>query len=64
MVIGTTGDFAVSTTTCGTSLASKRKCTINVVFKPTATGTRSGTLSVNDSAGNSPQTSQLTGTGK
>jgi hypothetical protein len=64
MVIGTTGDFAVSTTTCGTSLASKGKCTINVVFKPTATGTRSGTLSVNDSAGNSPQTSQLTGTGK
>jgi hypothetical protein len=37
---------------------------ISVVFTPTATGTRTGTLSVSDSAINSPQTSTLTGTGK
>jgi len=64
IVISPSGDFAVSTTTCGTSLASKGKCTISVVFKPTAKGTRTGTLSVSDSAGNSPQTATLTGTGK
>jgi hypothetical protein len=62
--VSTTGDFSVSSTTCSTSLAAKTNCTINVVFKPTATGTRTGTLSVADSASNSPQTSSLTGTGK
>jgi hypothetical protein len=62
--ISTTGDFAVSATTCGTSLAAKGKCTISVTFTPTETGTRTGQLNVSDSAGNSPQTSNLTGTGK
>ena len=64
IAISTTGDFAVSSTTCTTSLTTKAKCSIDVVFKPTATGTRTGTLSVSDSAANSPQTSKLTGTGK
>jgi hypothetical protein len=63
IAISTTGDFAVSTTTCGTTLASKQKCTINVTFTPTKTGTRTGQLTVSDNAGNSPQTSSLTGTG-
>jgi hypothetical protein len=35
-----------------------------VVFTPTQTGTRTGTLQVADSAIGSPQTSSLTGTGK
>jgi hypothetical protein len=35
-----------------------------VVFKPTATGTRTGKLNVADNASNSPQSSNLTGTGK
>src|SRR5262249_61679904 len=61
--ISTTGDFAVSATTCTTSLAAKGKCTISVVFKPTATGNRTGKLSVSDSAKNSPQTVVLSGTG-
>jgi Abnormal spindle-like microcephaly-assoc'd, ASPM-SPD-2-Hydin len=64
IVISTTGDFSVSATTCTTSLAAKTNCTIKVVFKPTATGTRTGTLNVADNASNSPQTSSLTGTGK
>lgn len=63
IVISTTGDFAVSATTCTASLAGKGKCTISVTITPTATGTRTGQLSVSDSAGNSPQTSNLTGTG-
>jgi len=57
------GAFAVSTTTCGSSLAKKAHCTISVVFQPTATGATTGSLSVSDSANNSPQTSSLKGTG-
>jgi hypothetical protein len=64
IVISTTGDFSVSTTTCSTSLAAKTTCTISVVFTPTHTGTRTGTLQVSDSAVGSPQISNLTGTGK
>jgi Abnormal spindle-like microcephaly-assoc'd, ASPM-SPD-2-Hydin len=64
IAISTTGDFSVSTTTCTTSLAAKTKCKISVVFTPTLTGTRTGSLSVADNAVNSPQTSTLTGTGK
>ena len=62
--ISTTGDFAVSSTTCGASLNALSSCTISVTFTPTAVGTRTGTLSVADSAVGSPQTSSLTGTGK
>ena len=54
------GDFG-ETDNCGTTLAGSASCTINVTFTPTATGARSATLSVNDSAGT--QSSSLTGTG-
>ncbi|MFZ3342674.1 MAG: choice-of-anchor D domain-containing protein [Terriglobales bacterium] len=60
----TTGDFAVSATTCGSSLSGGGSCTISVVFQPTQTGARSGSLQVSDSAVGGPQTSTLTGTGK
>ena len=62
--ISTTGDFSVSSTTCSTSLGANATCSISVIFTPQATGTRTGTLSVSDSAVGSPQTSSLTGTGK
>ncbi|MFZ0230883.1 MAG: choice-of-anchor D domain-containing protein [Mycobacterium sp.] len=61
--ISTTGDFALLATTCTTTLAAKEKCRISVTFKPTEIGTRTGELKVSDSAGNSPQTASLTGTG-
>ncbi|MGA9527197.1 MAG: choice-of-anchor D domain-containing protein [Terriglobales bacterium] len=64
IAISTAGNFAVSSTTCGTSLNAKSKCTISVTFTPTATGPQTGQLSVSDSGSNSPQTSNLTGTGK
>jgi uncharacterized repeat protein (TIGR03803 family) len=57
------GDFAQSNT-CGSSVAAKGKCTISVKFTPQATGTRTATLNVKDSANNSPQTVSLTGTGE
>jgi hypothetical protein len=59
----TTGPFAVSASTCGTTLNSEATCAISVTFTPTQTGAASGTLSVTDSANNSPQSSNLTGTG-
>lgn len=40
-----TGDYA-DTTTCGSTLAGKSSCTVSVIFTPTATGTRTGTLSI------------------
>ncbi len=38
-------------------------CTINVTFQPTTTGDLTGTLTITDSAGGSPQVVNLTGTG-
>ena len=56
------GDFA-ETDTCGSSVAANSKCTISVTFTPQGTGKRTATLSISDSANNSPQTIVLTGTG-
>jgi len=64
VTVSTSGDFTVSTTTCGTSLAALGKCTISVVFTPTIIGAETGTLTINDSASNSPQTAALSGTGE
>jgi hypothetical protein len=61
------GDFSQTGGTCGTpptSLAAKSSCTVSVTFKPLATGKRTATLNVNDSANNTPQTVSLTGTGQ
>src|SRR5207302_1809782 len=59
------GDFG-QTNNCPISpatLAANGSCTISVTFTPTATGSRSGTLSVSDNATGSPQTASLSGTG-
>jgi len=58
-----TKPFAVSASTCKTTLASHSSCTISVTFTPTVTGTVTGTLTIKDSANNSPQIVSLTGTG-
>jgi hypothetical protein len=60
--IAVTGDFS-QTNNCGASLAANTSCSINVAFKPTASGSRTGTLTVIDNASNSPQTASLSGTG-
>jgi hypothetical protein len=57
------GDFAISANNCGGALAGNGNCTVSLIFKPTATGARSATLTFTDSAGNSPQTVPLSGTG-
>ncbi|RCG27078.1 choice-of-anchor D domain [Sphaerisporangium album] len=60
--VSVTGDYA-QTSTCGTSLAAGASCTVNVTFRPTATGTRTGTLTVASSAPGGPVTVDLTGAG-
>jgi len=57
------GDYS-QTNTCGSSVAKGASCSINVTFKPTATGTRTAKVSIADFGGGSPQTVQLTGTGQ
>src|SRR5207245_3389328 len=59
------GDFG-QTNNCPISpstLAANGTCTVNVTFTPTATGSRSATLTVTDNASNSPQTSGVSGAG-
>jgi hypothetical protein len=56
------GDFAQSSN-CGANLASGAHCTINVVFTPTGSGARTGTLTVSDNDPSTPQTVSLSGTG-
>jgi hypothetical protein len=58
--IATTGDFA-QTNTCGSSIAAGGSCTVSVTFSPTATGSRTGSLTVN--AGGATNTVSLSGTG-
>jgi len=60
--IAVTGDFS-QTNNCGASLAANASCGINVSFKPTAAGSRTGTLTISDNASNSPQIASLSGTG-
>ena len=56
-------DFAESNDQCvGTFVATGSSCTLQVDFRPTATGTRTATISVIDNAANSPQAIILTGT--
>jgi hypothetical protein len=61
-VIAVSGDFA-QTNTCPSPLGVGDTCSIAVTFTPTATGARTGSLSVTDNATGSPQTVALAGTG-
>lgn len=57
-----TGDFTLVANTCGSSLPSQTGCSLSISFTPKASGTRTGVLTVTDSAGT--QTAQLAGTGQ
>jgi len=61
--VATSGDFA-QTNTCPvppSTLASGANCSVNVTFTPTQSGTRTGRLTIVDSAPASPQTVGLAG---
>ncbi len=59
--VTTTGPFAA--TTCPTSIPAAGNCVISVTFTPTVSGIVTGTLTVVDNAGSSPQTASLRGSG-
>jgi len=64
-ISGTNGADFAQTNDCVSSVAAGKNCTVQVTFKPTGAGTRSGTLTVSDNAvGSASQTVSLTGTGK
>ncbi len=56
-------DFA-ATSGCTSNLAPGVNCSIGVFFDPSASGSRSGTLTITDNAPGSPHTLALTGTGQ
>ena len=56
------GDYG-QTNTCGVNVAAGANCTINVTFTPTASGSRTASLSIADNAAGNPQTVSLSGTG-
>jgi hypothetical protein len=60
--ISASGDFS-QTNNCGTTLAASAACTVNVVFTPTSSGTRTGTLTVSDDAPLNTSTVALSGIG-
>jgi hypothetical protein len=62
-ITGTDPKDFTQTNNCGKSLASGARCSIEVTFKPTATGKRTAAVSVSDNGGGSPQTVALSGTG-
>jgi hypothetical protein len=60
--ISVSGDFTESNT-CPATLAAGSSCTIQVTFHPTATGTRSGNLSVSSNSSPPVVSDSVTGTG-
>jgi hypothetical protein len=61
--VAVSGDFQ-QTNGCGSAVAPVTTCAIQVTFKPTASGLRTGTLTITDDApGGGIQTVKLTGTG-
>ena len=60
--VATSGDFT-QTNTCGGSVPARSTCRISVTYTPSLLGGGTGTLTVTDTASNSPQTVSLAGTG-
>jgi len=58
-----TGDYSISKNTCAGSLLSAKHCEVDVIFGPTAGGTRTGVLTLTSTAPDSPRNIQLTGIG-
>lgn len=61
--VTTSGDFARAGGTCATTVGTGLSCTILVNFTPTASGTRTGTLSISHNNTLTPVVIALSGTG-
>ena len=57
------GEFVIKSNTCGASIAAGSSCKVGVAFAPASLGAKSAALTITDSATNSPQSVNLTGTG-
>ncbi len=62
--VAISGSGFSQTNTCGTAIAAGANCSITVKFAPTANGKSTGSVTITDSASNSPQTISLTGVGE
>ena len=62
-VTGANASSFVFGNSCGTSLAAGTSCSIHGHFAPTTAGPLTAAITITDSAGNSPQSVALTGTG-
>jgi hypothetical protein len=58
-------DYSLTGSSCvsGSNIGSTSYCVISITFNPTATGTRSGAITITDTATGSPRTITLSGTG-
>jgi hypothetical protein len=62
-IAGANADDFLQTNNCGTSIPAQASCAITLRFKPTASGTRTGSLRISDNGGGSPQKVYLAGKG-
>jgi hypothetical protein len=60
---GTNASNFAQTNNCAASVAAGSNCTISVTFTPSASGSRTASVSITDNASGSPQTVSLSGTG-
>jgi hypothetical protein len=60
--ITVSGDFS-QTNNCPATVSTGAACTISITFTPTATGMRTGTLTITDNDPTGSQTVNLSGTG-
>lgn len=60
--ITASGDFSQGNN-CGTGLVAGAQCSISATFTPSTSGTRTGTLTIQDNAGSDTQTVGLSGVG-
>jgi len=56
VVLVTTGDYTASTAACGGSVAANSSCAVTVTFKPTTTGSRPGTVTLQSASAGAPVT--------
>ncbi len=61
--ISITGDFAIVSNGCAAPLPQGASCTLGVAFTPTGVGARTGSVTFEDNAVNSPQIVDLSGNG-
>jgi hypothetical protein len=60
----TSGDFQLSSSSCGSTLAPRKKCSYKLVFAPTAKGNRLGSFTIMNNGLSGPRTVSLSGTAK